>query len=91
MYLSRTQGGSYPGVTVAALAGAALYGCLEGEEAKARLHRSGDQFPGNARGPPRGFLGAKILPVSPTPRLRLVFALVIAFLGVQMVAQGAGG
>lgn len=37
------------------------------------------------------FLGARILPGSPTSRLRLVFALVIAFLGVQMVVQGVGG
>ncbi|WP_243094696.1 sulfite exporter TauE/SafE family protein [Thermus thalpophilus] len=34
------------------------------------------------------FLGARLLPGTPTPRLRLVFALAIAALGVQMLVQG---
>ncbi|WP_243029198.1 sulfite exporter TauE/SafE family protein [Thermus albus] len=34
------------------------------------------------------FLGARILPKSPVPRLRLLFAGVIALLGIQMLLQG---
>ncbi|GLV48903.1 UPF0721 transmembrane protein [Thermus sp. LT1-2-5] len=37
------------------------------------------------------FWGARLLPGTPTPRLRLVFALTIAALGVEMVLQGVRG
>lgn len=37
------------------------------------------------------FLGARVLPGSPVARLRFLFALVVAFLGLQMLGQGVRG
>ncbi|GAA5335169.1 hypothetical protein YIM730264_11930 [Thermus hydrothermalis] len=37
------------------------------------------------------FWGARLLPASPTPRLRRVFALAIAGLGLEMILEGGKG